>query len=73
MITFKTNQLVNNQKQKRSVQFCLALWEHLVNLFEVLNLKIFEMEFTLDLLPGLDLILPIIVDSLDIKSVCQLR
>ena len=38
MITFKTNQLVNNQKQKRSVQFCLTLWEHLVNLFEVLKI-----------------------------------
>ena len=31
------------------------------------------MDHTLESLPGLDLILPIIVDSLDIKSICQLR
>ena len=32
-----------------------------------------KMDHTLESLPGLDLILPIIVDSLDIKSICQLR
>jgi len=31
------------------------------------------MNITLDSLPGMELILPIIVDSLDIKSICQLR
>ena len=31
------------------------------------------MNITLDSLPGMELILPAIVDSLDIKSICQLR
>ena len=35
--------------------------------------KELEMNITLDSLPGIELILPIIVDSLDIKSICQLR
>ena len=35
--------------------------------------KELEMNITLDSQPGMELILPIIVDSLDIKSICQLR
>ena len=31
------------------------------------------MKVTLDSLPGMELIMPIIVDSLDIKSILQLR
>ena len=64
------------KQQSKNVQFRFA--QHCENTVLLIQIIEFEetkkkMDHTLESLPGLDLILPIIVDSLDIKSICQLR